>query len=79
MKATNLGGANRWTLEGSYLAIKAISAGIVSHNSPLMRKNRNPQNPNVFNQLFDLIADILLSSPRGLKRNWRCNYDSLTQ
>ncbi len=53
----------------SYLAMRAINAGIVSHNNPLMRKNRNPQNPNVFTQLFNLIADILLSSFRRLKLN----------
>ena len=61
----NLG---HWTLDvgldGSYLAMRAINAGIVSHNSPLTRKNRNPQNPNLFTHLFKLIADILLSTSK---------------
>jgi len=36
----------------------------------------NPQNPNLFAQLFNLIADILLSTFRRLKGNTLTNHHS---
>gem|GEM_PF-5393542 len=32
-----------------------MSAGMVNHNNPLTRKNRNPQKPSLFIQVFKLI------------------------
>jgi hypothetical protein len=34
----------------------AISAGIVNHNRPFKRKNKNPQKPSFFIQVLKLIG-----------------------
>ena len=65
-----------WTLDYYSVAKTAMSAGIVSHNSPFNRKNKTPQNPNLFIQLLKLISILLylLSSSVYAEPSWKSLY-----